>query len=47
MKTPEGAKMLKRHQVEEEEQDENDESCSLEATDSKSETMDEEKGAEN
>ena len=51
LKTPEGARMLKIHQVEEEEeQDENEESSGLElqeANDDKSETMDEEKGAEN
>ena len=49
LKTPEGARMLKTHQ-EEEEQEENEESSGLEsqeASDGKSETMDEEKGAEN
>ena len=49
LKTPEGARMLKTHQ-EEEEQEENEESSGLEsqeATDGKSEPMDEEKGAEN
>jgi len=51
LKTPEGAKMLKIHMVEEEqEQDENEQGSVLElkeATDGKSETMDEEKEAEN
>ena len=51
MKTAEGAKMLKTHHVDKEEQDESEEGSGglelQEATDGKSETMDEEKGAEN
>ena len=51
MKTPEGAKMLKTsHKAEEGEQDVNEEVGGLElqeSMDGKSETMDEEKGAEN
>ena len=42
LKTPEGAQMLKTHQVEKEEQDENEEGSGLElqeATDGKSETI--------
>ena len=52
LKTTEGAKMLKIHQVEKEveEEDKNEEGSGSElqeSTDNKSETIDEEKGAEN